>query len=170
MHLLDANVFIAAKNGYYGIDFAPGFWDWLAQEHPRSGLRSIAAVRDELLAQDDDLAAWVRGMPAGFWLEESDAEVLSLRAVAAWSMGSELRFTQQARTDFLAAADYRLVAQALAGRHTVVTHEVSQPEAQKRIKLPDACEAFGVVHRRPFELFRQLGLRLVRPEATDLAA
>lgn len=29
MYLLDANVFIEAKNRYYGFDLAPGFWDWL---------------------------------------------------------------------------------------------------------------------------------------------
>jgi hypothetical protein len=30
-YLLDANVFIEAKNRYYGLDFAPGFWDWLTR-------------------------------------------------------------------------------------------------------------------------------------------
>nr|WP_269633613.1 DUF4411 family protein [Pelomonas sp. BJYL3] len=30
-YLLDANVFIQAKNLQYGFDFCPGFWDWLAQ-------------------------------------------------------------------------------------------------------------------------------------------
>jgi hypothetical protein len=28
-YLLDANVFIQAKNLHYGFDFCPGFWDWL---------------------------------------------------------------------------------------------------------------------------------------------
>ena len=28
-YLLDANVFIQAKNLYYGLDFCPAFWDWL---------------------------------------------------------------------------------------------------------------------------------------------
>mgnify|MGYP006298525777 CR=1 FL=1 len=28
-YLLDANVFIEAKNRYYGMDFCPAFWDWL---------------------------------------------------------------------------------------------------------------------------------------------
>ena len=28
-YLLDANVFIAAKNLHYGLDFCPAFWDWL---------------------------------------------------------------------------------------------------------------------------------------------
>jgi hypothetical protein len=31
-HLLDANVFIQAKNLHYGLDFCPAFWDWLVRE------------------------------------------------------------------------------------------------------------------------------------------
>ncbi len=33
MYLLDANVFIDAKNRYYGFDIVPAFWDWLQQAH-----------------------------------------------------------------------------------------------------------------------------------------
>jgi len=28
-YLLDANVFISAKNLHYGMDFCPAFWEWL---------------------------------------------------------------------------------------------------------------------------------------------
>jgi hypothetical protein len=28
-YLLDANVFISAKNLHYGLNFCPAFWDWL---------------------------------------------------------------------------------------------------------------------------------------------
>lgn len=163
MYLLDTNVFITAKNSYYGSDFAPGFWDWIAEEYAITDLRSIPAVRDEILAQEDTLTAWARRMPEDFWLEEVDTDVPSLRAVAAWSMTGDPRFKQQARTDFLATADYRLVAQAHAGGHVVVTHEVPQPEGKKKIKIPDVCTAFNVERREPFGLFRGLGLQLVRP-------
>lgn len=27
-YLLDANIFIQAKNLHYGFDFCPAFWDW----------------------------------------------------------------------------------------------------------------------------------------------
>ena len=163
MFLLDANVFITAKNNYYGTDFAPGFWEWIAEEYAVNDLRSITAVRDELFAQEDALTAWARRMPEDFWLEEFDSDVPSLRAVAAWTMTGDSRFKQQARTDFLATADYRLVAQAHAGGHVVVTHEVPQPEGKKKIKIPDVCAAFNVKQREPFGLFRELGLALVRP-------
>ena len=33
IYLLDANVFIQAKNLHYGFDFCPAFWDWLIAEN-----------------------------------------------------------------------------------------------------------------------------------------
>ena len=125
MRLLDANEFITAKNSYYGTDFAPGFWQWISQDYIANDLRAIGAVREELIAQEDELAAWSRELPADFWLEETDADVPSLRSLAAWTMSGDSRFVQQARTDFLATADYRLVAQAHAGGHVVVTRSRS---------------------------------------------
>jgi hypothetical protein len=103
MYLLDTNVFIRAKNEYYGLD------------------------------------------------------------VARWVMTNNGRYSQQARTGFLSKADYRLVAAAAGGRHVVVTHETPAPDAVRVIKIPDACAAFNAECREPFQLFGELGLRLVRP-------
>jgi len=160
MYLIDSNVFIAAKNSYYGSDFVPGFWDWIATQHQSTGLRSVVAVREELLAQEDELSAWARALPERFWLEESEHDVEALREIAKWAMTGDARFRQDARTDFLASADYRLLAQALAGGHSVVTHETAQPDGKKRIKIPDVCLAFNIDLREPFKLFSTLGLRL----------
>lgn len=81
-------------------------------------------------------------------------------------MIAQTTYTQQARTDFLAKADDRLVAAAAAGKHVVVTHEVPAPEAKRVVKIPDACAAFAVESREPFRLFGELGLQLVRPPRT----
>lgn len=56
--LLDANVFISAKNLHYGFDFCPAFWDWLVREHRAGKVFSIEKVRDELRAGQDELAQW----------------------------------------------------------------------------------------------------------------
>jgi hypothetical protein len=37
-YLLDANVFIQAKNLHYGFDFCPAFWAWLLQCLRRSAM------------------------------------------------------------------------------------------------------------------------------------
>ena len=57
-YLLDANVFIQAKNLHYGFDFCPAFWDWLDEANRRRKVFSIERVLDELLAGDDKLSQW----------------------------------------------------------------------------------------------------------------
>ena len=47
-YLLDANVFIQAKNLHYGLDFCPAFWDWLIEANARGLVYSIEKVGDEL--------------------------------------------------------------------------------------------------------------------------
>ena len=42
-YLLDSNVFMAAKNLHYGLDFCPAFWDWLAHMTPYQMLRTERA-------------------------------------------------------------------------------------------------------------------------------
>jgi hypothetical protein len=58
-YLLDANVFIQAKNlHYYGMDFCPAFWDWLVSENAAGLVFSIEKVGDEIAAGDDELSEW----------------------------------------------------------------------------------------------------------------
>jgi len=32
-YILDADVFIRAKNLHYGLDFCPAFWEWLSMKN-----------------------------------------------------------------------------------------------------------------------------------------
>ena len=48
-YLLDANVFIAAKNLHYSFDFCPAFWDWLISGNAAGSVFSIEKVGDEVL-------------------------------------------------------------------------------------------------------------------------
>jgi len=43
-YLLDANVFISAKNLHYGLDFCPAFWDWIIANNASGGVFSIEKV------------------------------------------------------------------------------------------------------------------------------
>jgi hypothetical protein len=56
-YLLDANVFIQAKNLHYGMDFCPAFWAWLTKQNEAGQVFSIEKVADELVAGDDELAS-----------------------------------------------------------------------------------------------------------------
>jgi len=55
-YLLDANVFMQAKNLHYGFDFCPAFWDWLIRQNAMGIVFSIEKVGDEIDAGGDELA------------------------------------------------------------------------------------------------------------------
>lgn len=91
-YLLDANVFIQAKNLHYGFDFCPAFWDWLLHENHAGRVFSIEKVGGELISGADALAEWASQRGNGFFLRPDHAVLASLRMVAEWasSQGSPL--------------------------------------------------------------------------------
>jgi hypothetical protein len=150
-YILDANVFIEAKNRYYGFDFCPAFWDWLVAEHAAGRVFSAEKVGLELQAGSDQLADWAVERGAGFFLAPDAATLPSLSAVSAWSTGQ--RYSPAAINTFLEGADYYLVAQAHAHSHIVVTHEKPE-DSIKKVKIPSACIGLGVKCVTPFEMLR----------------
>jgi len=74
-YLIDANVFIQAKNLHYNFDFCQGFWGWLREGFEQDVIFSIKKVRAELLAgtQGDQAREWALNMPSGFFLEDTSA-------------------------------------------------------------------------------------------------
>ena len=151
-YLLDANVFIQAKNLHYGFDFCPAFWDWLSAQHALGLVFSISQVGDELLAGDDMLADWARKQGRAFFLETDQQSLPALGVVARWATSQQ--YEPAAISTFLQVADYYLVAQAKAHGHVVVTHEVPS-DSRKKIKIPNACLGVEVRFISPYELLRR---------------
>jgi hypothetical protein len=157
-YLLDANVFIQAKNLYYGLDFCPAFWDWLIAHNTAGLVFSIEKVSDELEAGGDELAIWIAARDAGFFVKPDAAMLPALGKVSAWATGQH--YEPAAVNTFLQVADYYLVAHALAHEHTVVTHEIASTST-KKIKIPDACIGLGIKCMTPFEMLRRERARFV---------
>lgn len=157
-YLLDANVFIQAKNLHYGLDFCPAFWDWMMLENSADRLYSIEKVGDELEAGADDLAAWSSARGTGLFLKPDPGMLPVLGRVSTWATSQQ--YEPAAVNTFLQKADYYLVAYALAHRHTVVTHEIASTSV-KRIKIPDACIGLGIKCVTPFEMLRSSRARFV---------
>jgi uncharacterized protein DUF4411 len=150
-YLLDANIFIEAKNRYYGLDFCPAFWDWLVASNAAGVVYSIEKVGDELAAGTDNLATWAGLRGPGFFLKP-DAKILpALATVSTWASGQN--YEPAALTTFLQDADYYLIAHALAYGHLVVTHEVAAASV-KRIKIPNVCIPLGIKVVSPFQMLR----------------
>ena len=162
-YLLDANVFIEAKNRYYGLDFCPAFWDWLDSENAAGRVFSIEKVGDELAAVADDLSIWAAARGSAFFLPVEPAMLDALRRVSFWATGQ--RFEPSAVTTFLQAADYYLVGQALALGYTVVTQELPSPSLRK-IKIPDVCVGLGIRRVSPFEMLRNRRARFILAPAS----
>lgn len=157
-YLLDSNVFIQAKNLYYGFDICPAFWDWLDNANADGRVHSIEKVRDELLAVDDDLKEWAKARAEEFFLKPESSIVASLGTVSMWAQGAG--YDQAAVSTFLQVADDYLVAQAHADQLVVVTHEIAGASV-KRIKIPNACIALGVKCMTPYEMLRVEKARFV---------
>lgn len=157
-YLLDANVFIAAKNLHYGMDFCPAFWDWLADAGKSGNVLSVEKVYDELAAAGDGLTTWAKDRGEGFFLRPDATFYPSLGTLSAWATGG--RYEPAAHATFLQLADSYLVAQAHAGKHVVVTHEVPSTST-KKIKVPDACIGLGVKCMSPYAMLRHEGAKFV---------
>jgi hypothetical protein len=157
-YLLDANVFIQAKNLHYGLDFCPAFWEWLIANNAGRTVFSIEKVGDEIEAGGDDLSNWATQRGDGFFLKPDAALLPVLGTVSAWANGQN--YEPAAVNTFLQVADYYLVAHALAHGHTVVTHEIASAST-KRIKIPNACIGLNVKFMTPYEMLRHERARFI---------
>jgi hypothetical protein len=160
MYLFDSDTFIGASRLYYSFDLAPGFWEWLGSPEIRQQVAPVDAVRKEVTAGTGPLVDWAKGLPDDFWLSHTDESLSWGSELSSWVMHPDRIYTQAARAEYLDKADFHLVAQAKAAGHTVVTMEKSEPNSKKRVKIPDACLAFGVPCVQPFQVYRTLGMRL----------
>lgn len=157
-YLLDANVFIQAKNLHYGLDFCPAFWEWLIANNAAGTVFSIEKVGDEIAAGGDELSNWAAQRGGGFFLKPDETILPALGTVSVWSNGQNYEPT--AVNTFLQVADYYLVAHALAHGHTVVTHE-DAAASTKHIKIPNACIGLKVKFMTPYEMLRVEKARFV---------
>jgi hypothetical protein len=157
-YLLDANVFIQAKNLHYGLDFCPAFWEWLIANNTSGQVFSIEKVGDEIAAGADELSNWAAQRGDGFFLKPDAAMLPVLGMVSAWA--NSQNYEPAAVNTFLQVADYYLCAHALAHAHTVVTHEIPSPST-KRIKIPSACIGLKVKCMTPYEMLRREKARFI---------
>lgn len=157
-YLLDANVFIQAKNLHYGLDFCPAFWDWLLDNNAAGRVFSIDKVADEIAAGADELTDWMRQKGNGLFRKTDPHIAAQFGKVSAWATGQQ--YEPAAVNTFLQVADFYLIAHALADGHVVVTHE-TPANSVKRIKIPNACIGLNLRFMTPYEMLRREHARFV---------
>jgi hypothetical protein len=167
-YLIDSDVFIEAKNRYYGFDFCPGFWDWLVQKLAGGEVLSVERVGQELAAGNDNLAAWAANQGAALFVPPDANTVAAMATVSASVNAMRVNgqpYLPAAVTKFLGNADYYLIAHTLAHRDIVVTNEsghlAGQQASIKTLKIPDICNAVGVQCASVFKMLRDGGAVLV---------
>lgn len=157
-YLLDANVFIQAKNLHYGLDFCPAFWQWLLNNNVAGHVYSIDKVADEIAAGADELCNWVRDHSSGLFIKTGASVVAQFEKVSTWV--SQQEYEPAAVSTFLQVADYYLIAHALASGHVVITHEVAA-NSKRRIKIPNVCAGLNIPFMNPYEMLRRERARFV---------
>ena len=159
MYVLDANVFIQAKNQYYAFDLTPRFWQLLVELAESGQIVSIDRVKMELERGKDELTTWAKeNFSAGFVSTDENDVIESYREIMNWVM-NEVQYSAAAKTGFAQGADGWLVAYARAKKCMVVTQEMPNPETKARIPIPNVCQQFGVSFVNTFEMLRRLGVR-----------
>ena len=128
------------------------------ESHESERVFSVEKVGDEVQAVGDELSEWAEARGNGFFLPPDASLFPALAQVSAWANGQS--YEPAAVNTFLQVADYYLVAQARAGSHTVVTHEVPSASTRK-IKIPDACIGLGIKCMTPYEMLRRERARFV---------
>ncbi|PSJ71824.1 DUF4411 domain-containing protein [Sphingobacteriales bacterium UPWRP_1] len=161
VYVLDSNFFIQAHRFHYPIDVAAGFWNKVRQLAEEGRVISIDKVKKELYDKNDALEDCCKNnLPEDFF-KDTSVVMAAYAQVTAWAMSRSGFYLPYALNEFLDAdeADAFLVAYCLAdsANRFVVTQEVSEPNRQNKVKIPDACIALNVSSVNTIEMFRQLG-------------
>ena len=141
---LDANVFIRAKNGPYGFDIAPGFWEIIEDFAKRGIIRSPKRVRRELTNHKDELWTWAlkNSITKSELFESSDQAVQT-------KVGKLAEFVRAGydvikAKPFLDHADPGVIAHACVNKACVVTWDVLVAPSSGKIEIPNVAKQFGV--------------------------
>ena len=158
VYLPDANVLMTARHHYYAPDLCPGFWDCLEHHFAAGRLLLVDRVYDEILSPVD-LLEWSERAVNDSPVDTANQLVVdAYRRLIDW-VEENPQFLTSARVAFAGNADGWLAAYAMASGAVVVTNEVSAPNAQRKVPLPDLCAQFSIRCITPFQMLRELDAR-----------
>lgn len=153
VYLVDADVFIQAKNLHYAPEFCPAFWDWLIQQNRQGRVFSIKKVAEELVAGGDYLSEWAKDRGAGFFLPPDEQVLGVVPRVIQWATNRiDNPYRKGAVDEFAAKADSFLIAHASGHGYRVVTNEKPKQLGKKVVKIPDVCAGLKVKCVTPWEM------------------
>lgn len=162
IYVLDANVFITAKNSYYAFNIAPGFWNALVFYTSKGRIRSIDRIKKQVEEYHDELADWINaGNMAEAFVDSNTPEIVqAYKDIMNW-VENNRQFTNAAKEAYANDPDGWLIAYVKANAGCVlVTLEVFDPNIRWKIPIPNISKAFGVKYINTFEMLKQLEVKL----------
>lgn len=161
-YIIDTNCFIQPHKTFCPTDVGLSFWNKIRELATSGIIYSLDKVKDELYSNSDELKSWLTTNidDNGFFCTfEGEPATKQLQNILTWA-ASSTRYTQRAKDKFMRMdkADIYLVAFASVNpkEWKVVSMEQPAPNNQSEIKLPDACQSFGVSCIKPQDMFREL--------------
>lgn len=150
-YCLDTNVYIEAWSKYYSMDLCPEYWDILDQLASQKIIFSPLEVKKEIEKTEDGLSNWIKDR--NFLFRDINITIQENLRIIMDKHGRLVDSNKQR-----SVADPWVIAYAMAEDAVVVTKE-TPTLSQRRIKIPDVCEALGVSWIDDFEFARQIGIK-----------
>lgn len=155
MYLIDTNILLEGSRRY-PFEIFPGYWRELENLSVSGKLFFHEKVKDEIFVWGDQISDWFKSTVApATILKVNEGEIASYRDLVVWIKEKRLpEYRSEAVTEFLGVADSWMVASANSREFKIVTYEVGAPNGTKKVKIPDAAQAFGVQCIDPIEMLR----------------
>ena len=159
LYLADTNFFVQAYRMHYPMDIVPGFWKKISELDKKSVLISIDKVRDEMMDYKDDLSKWITEELSPDFFKNSSSVLPEYIRITTWAT-THPRYTEAAKAEFCddRIADAWISAFALAHQPNIIllSHEKSEPDIKRKVKLPEVCTQFGLSYVNTIKMFRDL--------------
>ena len=166
-YLLDSNVFITPHRLYYPFDFAPGFWDQLAEKLKLDNVTVLDVVVSEVSKMEDELSSWIGNLDGFEPLSIKTPSFVAnygkvLNYVKDCGLYREEALRNWAKGDI---ADPWLIAVAMDTEAIIITEEtsagtLSAKNKSRNAKLPDVAAHFGINCENLFCFMRQMKFKL----------
>lgn len=158
-YIFDTNIFIRSKNEM-PMDVWPTFWTKITKMINSGYIFSSVEVKEEINKGNDELTVWLKNnAPQNFFISLTPKVIEKYQETQDWAR-KENRYTEAALKTFADVADAYLVATAAANNMTLVTYEESNPQAKKRVLIPDVCNGLGVRYCNLNTVLRELGITI----------
>ncbi|WP_159991584.1 DUF4411 family protein [Pelistega ratti] len=144
-YLMDANIFITAKNTFYQFGFAQCFWDLILDLHKKGIIYSIKAVKDEILkpSKADELQNWVAFLPTQFW-EDHFLSIASYSKLMQYAQTLNVKDIAKREFAEINNADAWIIAHAMNYNFAIITEEKYNPDVKKRIMIPNVAKVHNI--------------------------